>query len=337
MSVINQVLNELEKRGESARLGDGALRSVTPRRSIPWGWYAATLASGLLGIVATVWYLQSADGSVSAPLPEPIQAQRYELVPGMADTSSGSMVAAASTASAPPEVAAASGVTAPQSAPAQKEMAKPSEPAAPVRVNDGERAAPQAMKKISPRQQAEHEYEKAELALQQGRADEALAGYEAALLIDPYYKPARLAWVGELLRQQRNEEAEQVLQRGVRRDPRDVEFAMLLARVQVARDALDQALVSLEKVQSYAANQADFHAFLAALLQRKERHHDAVQHYRTALEVAPETASSWVGLGISLQAIQQPTEAKVAFQRALESPGLDDRLRTFVERRLREL
>ena len=337
MSVINQVLNELEKRGEGARLGEAALRSVPLRRQIPWGIYAAMLAGGLLGVVATFWYLQRESIPAVLPQPKPAQAHTYELVPGMADAASSSMVAAASAVAAQPEIAASSSVPAAQQAPVQKVVDVTSEPAVPVRAMEGSRAAPQAIKKISPRQQAEHEYEKAELALQQGHADEALAGYEAALLIDPYYKPARLAWVGELLRQQRNDEAEQVLQRGVRRDPRDVEFAMLLARVQVARDALDQALASLERVQSHAPDQADYHAFLAALLQRKERHHDAVQHYRTALEVAPETATSWVGLGISLQAIQQPVEAKVAFQRALESPGLDERLRAFVERRMREM
>ena len=88
--------------------------------------------------------------------------------------------------------------------------------------------------------------------------NDALAGYKNALLVDPAYKPARRAWVGLLVSLKRNDEAEQVLHRGLRRDSHDTWFAMMLARLQVERDAMSLALETLQKTLPYAEGQADY-------------------------------------------------------------------------------
>jgi MSHA biogenesis protein MshN len=196
---------------------------------------------------------------------------------------------------------------------------------------------PELLKKISPLQRAESEFLKANLAVQEGRMNEALKGYESALLVDPTFKPARRAWVSALVSLKRNDEAEQVLRRGLKRDSHDVTFAMMLARLQVERDAVPEALETLQKTLPHAEDHSDYRSFVAALLQRLGRHEEAVAHYRAALKISPNNGVWWMGLGISLQALQRTEEARETYQRALATNSLNPQLQAFVQQKLKEL
>ena len=193
------------------------------------------------------------------------------------------------------------------------------------------------LKIISPQQRAENEFSKANQAAQEGRTNDALAGYEAALLIDSSHKAARRAWVSLLLGLKRNDDAEHVLQRGLKRDPHETSFAMLLARLQVERNDVPLALETLQKVLPYAEGQADYQAFVAALLQRQSRHEEAIAHYQIALKLVPNNGIWLMGMGISLQAMQRNADAREAYQRALASNSLSAQLQAFVQNKLKEL
>ena len=193
------------------------------------------------------------------------------------------------------------------------------------------------LKKISPMQRAESEFQKANLAVKEGRINDALAGYEGALLIDSSHKAARRAWVGLLINLKRNDDAERVLQRGIKRDPHDASFSMLLARLQVERGDIPLALETLQKTLPYAENQADYQAFLAALLQRQDRQDEAVAHYQIALKLVPNNGIWLMGLGISLQALQRNDDARSAYQRALSSNSLNPQLQAYVQQKLKAL
>jgi MSHA biogenesis protein MshN len=193
------------------------------------------------------------------------------------------------------------------------------------------------LKTISPQQRAENEFVKANRAVQEGRTNDALAGYRNALLADPTYKPARRAWVGLLVSLKQNNEAEQVLYRGLRHDSHDAAFAMTLARLQVERDAVPLALATLQKTLPYAEGQADYQSFVAALLQRLNRHEEAIAHYRIALKHVPDNGVWLMGMGLSLQALQRSDEARETYQRALASNTLNPQLRAYVQQKLGEL
>ena len=193
------------------------------------------------------------------------------------------------------------------------------------------------IKQVSVQQQADNEFRRASELMQQGRINEAIAGYEAALQLDAGHDAARQAMLGLLLENKRNADAERVLQDGLKRNPRHSGFAMLLARLQVERDALTLALDTLQKTLPYAEQQADYQAFVAALLQRQNRHKEAITHYQMALQLSPNSGVWLMGLGISLQAVQRNEEARDAFRRAIESRSLSAELQAFVEQRLKEL
>ena len=192
-------------------------------------------------------------------------------------------------------------------------------------------------KPLSVQQQADNEFRRANGLMQQGHIDEALAGYEAALQLDAGHEAARQAMAVLLLQKKRNADAERVLQDGLKHNIKHRGFAMLLARIQLERDASWSALLVLQKTLPYAERQADYRAFVAALLQRLNRHKEAVAHYRAAVQLAPDSGVWWMGLGISLQALQRNEEARAAFNRALASHTLNADLQAFVAQQLKEL
>ena len=200
-----------------------------------------------------------------------------------------------------------------------------------------ENPAVRQLKQISPQQRIENEFGKANLAVQEGRIKDALAGYEEVLRLDPHHHAARRALVGVLVSLKHNGEAESLLQDGLKLDPHEASFAMLLARLQVDRDAVPLALETLQTTLPYAEGRADYQAFVAALLQRQSRHDEAVAHYQAALKLAPNNGIWLMGMGISLQALHRDEDARAAYQRALASNSLSAQLQAFVQQKLKEL
>ncbi|MFH0933833.1 MAG: tetratricopeptide repeat protein, partial [Pseudomonadota bacterium] len=193
------------------------------------------------------------------------------------------------------------------------------------------------LKQISPQQHADNEFNKAAQAAQQGKTEEAIAGYQRALRLDPLHHDARRALAGVLLGANRTSDAETLLQEGLQRDSRESSFAMLLARMQVEREAIPLALETLQKTLPYADRQPEYHAFVAALLQRENRHKEAVTHYQIALQLSPGNGIWWMGAGISMQAVERTADARDAYQRALATQSLSAELTAYVQNKLTEL
>ena len=354
MSLINQVLNELESRGASVPLGEDTIRSVPPRKQSPVKRYAIVAAALLLVILAALaWYMVQPDKSALQPAVVAVVAPKaVEIEPVSAVVASVSAPVVAGDESGPAPVSnlihgkpllVVKGDEQPVAAP---EVRKPSphrrRHKAEQLVDGSESSLPespeiQQLKTVSPMQRAESEFQKANLAVKEGRINDALAGYEGALLIDSSHKAARRAWVGLLINLKRNEDAERVLLKGIKRDPHDASFSMLLARLQVERGDIPLALETLQKTLPYAEGQAEYQAFLAALLQRQDRHEDAVAHYQVALKLVPNNGICLMGLGISLQALQRNDDARSAYQRALSSNSLNPQLQAYVQQKLKAL
>ena len=189
----------------------------------------------------------------------------------------------------------------------------------------------------TPAARAEHEFRKATELLNQGRVAEAIDGYKLALQRDAGHAAARQALVALLLDNQRIEEAQQYLQEGLNLYPNRSAYAILLARIQVDRGDLQGAHDLLSKYAGSAANNAEYHAFDAALLQRLGRNKEAVAGYQAALRLVPGAAQWWMGLGISLQADNRDAEALDAFRRAKAAGGLGPALIAFIDQRMKQL
>jgi len=193
------------------------------------------------------------------------------------------------------------------------------------------------IKRVSPAQQADAEFRKGVTLMQEGRVTDAMERYQTALKFDEKHDAARHALIALLLENKRGDDAERELEEGLRISPEQSKFAILLARLEVERGAVPDALATLQKYLPYAGQQADYQAFLAALLQRQDRHEEAVTHYQVALQGAPKNGIWLVGCGISLQALQRNADARDVFKRALDSKTLNPELQEFVRQRLKTL
>ncbi len=186
-------------------------------------------------------------------------------------------------------------------------------------------------------ERAEIEFRKATALLNQGRVAEAIEGYRSTLAENAAHGAARQALVGLLLENRHIDEAQQFLQEGLNLNPDRSSYAILLARIQVERGDLQGAQDLLSRHAAKAANNADFHAFHAAVLQRLGRHKEAVSGYQAALRIAPNAGVWWMGMGISLQAENRDAEARDAFTRAKSAGSLNPDLVSFIDQRLKQL
>ena len=342
MSVINQVLNQLEQRG--VQVTSEQVRPVHGMRDTRKFKVALAIASlAILFVWRVLPMRQSAAVPpkvvAAVPVPEVLVAAGTEA--SVMPVTTGLAIPASRLSfelgSVPlPSIPGADMRHHGKNAMPEATDAKPAMPSARQVVNQAIPAPSnsQPVKQVSAAQQADAEFRKAAAFMQQGRINDALAGYEAALRFDAGHEAARQALVALLLEGKKGIEAEQVLQDGLKNKPAHSGFAMLLARMQVERGALDQAITTLEVTLPHAGQQADYQAFYAALLQRKSRHGEAAGHYQIALKAVPNKGVWWMGYGISLQALARSVDAKEAYQRALDAKTLSPELQAFVQQKI---
>ena len=361
MSVINRMLQELESRHEQPqdRL-PGLVRAVPPERNSNRRYLlfvVATFAAAVLA-VAGVWawrsYSTPPNASVGAtlpsghgepvaasqpPWPQPLQAPTERLVSETALLSRPTPVPRG--AASPSKARDADAMPQTQRM-EQAHDADAAQASASLVVKSAPSTAPEAggaggIKQVSSGQRADQFYREALALRSQGRMGEAQTALEEALRIDPRHLGARQALLGMFVDGKRYAQAEQVLQDGLALNLAPPVLAMALARLQIERGDQATALLTLEHYLPQAQDNADYRAFYAALLQRGERHAEAIAHYQAALRGQPNRALWWMGLGISLQAEKRGAEAEQAFSRARATPGLSPELQAFVEQRLKQL
>jgi MSHA biogenesis protein MshN len=371
MSVINQVLNQLEQRGAHTVTEQTMVRAVPQARrnsNVPVLVFCLVLVAGL---AAWQWvHTRKPDTAASAApksmqgLPQPAVAVNN---PGAPETGGltlqhqaaeiGVPLSAAPTAHMPASQLSFELSTVPlpstthhastklarklghKSASEKVEKVVRTQP---IKTSDAEVTVSMPggalpMKQISPEQKADAEYRKASALMEQGHIADAISGYEAALRLDAGHDEARQALVALLLQSKRGRDAERVLQDGLKSEPDHTGYTMMLARLQVERGAVAEAIATLEKTLPYGNSQAGYQAFLAALLQRQNRNDEAIAHYQIALQLAPNNGIWLMGYGISLQALKRNADAKVIFQRALDTRTLNPDLQAFVQQKLKAL
>lgn len=356
MSLINKMLQELEARpANPAETGElhrevRAAALQPARHSLPWMLAALALAgAAATGYVA--WQRLAAPpvqpGTMNLPpeLSLKISAALLAVEPAPLEplpvAEAASTVAGQAPATVPGTVPVVQSAQAPAVAlapsPGATTSLPKSAPPAPVPAiveAANERATP---KEPTPRQQAENEYKRGGGLAQQGRSAESIAAFEMALKFDPGHVPARQSLASQLVEAKRLDEAVQRLQEGLDANRANGSLAMMLARIQLDRGETRAAIDTLGRSLPYDRERPEYHAFMAGLLQKENRHREAIDYYLNALRKAPQNGVWWMGAGISLQAESRAPEAREAFSRAQAAGGLSAELNAFVQQRLEQL
>ncbi|AZP11496.1 tetratricopeptide repeat protein [Undibacterium parvum] len=377
MSLINQMLQDLDKRGANPTSSDAvyaapAALPFTSSRS-NWQWILALLLVLSLGLAWMAWHqLRPLAKSAPAPL-QPTATAVVSVAPlNSAPLRSAPKLPAQEMEAAVDELPAISDLpvllklssqldtrlvsqahesesmafteklnTQTVSAKSEKPSLTAKAMITPILTKPAEQAPSQPQiklhKEATTLQQAEGEYRQATVLQQQGRTAEAVAMLEQALKIDGQHAAARQSLISLLLESKRYDEAMRYLQQGLAQDQNQTGLAMILARLQVEKSNLPAALATLQASLPYAGERADYLAFLAALLQREARHKESIDLYQKALKRSPQNPVWWMGLGISLQADGRRPEALEAYLRAKSLTGLSPDLVAFVEQRIAAL
>ena len=354
MSLINKMLKDLDARAGqpgAAPLPADVRPVAAPERRGPV-LRAALVGGALLAVGAGVvgWKtMQTAPALTAAPAvlaAAPVPA-RTAVVVDMPAAAPVQVVDVAPAVQVPTPQPAPEPEPAPEPtpAPAPAPAAKRVTPVAPaptakpaprtVSVAKTVPAAPATGRTDTPSQRAENAYRRALGVLEDGRVTEAIATLQAGLQIDPRHEAARQTLVGLLIEAGRPDDAMRQLQAALALDARQPALAMLLARLQLERGG--PAIDTLMRTLPYAAGNGEYHAFLAGVLQREGRVHEAADHYQAALKRSPGNGVWWMGLGIALQADKRDAESRAAFTQAQASGTLSPELQAFVERRLGQL
>jgi MSHA biogenesis protein MshN len=180
---------------------------------------------------------------------------------------------------------------------------------------------------------AANEFRRALALLNQGRVAEAQHALTAVLKTEPGHANARQVYVALLVEQGRIEPARRLLEEGLRLSPGHPSFSLTLARIETEQRDYPGALGILDKVTAPAAADSGHQALRGAVLQRLGRHAEALEAYQNALRAAPQQATSWLGLAVSLEALGRNAEAGDAYRRALGAGPLAAEARDYAETR----
>lgn len=370
MSLINQMLKDIDKRqaasgknfSDSPELRSGVRRQATSPVKLGLLWGGLFLVAAAAGVYGFQHFSRPA---------APVLTQAMPVPPPVEPVSSQVSVAAAPAAVAAPAVAAAPTVVAPNatvsSVAAAREVANVSKPEpvrevvkpkaevtqaaavvpSPVAAAAAEAAvkpplrAPAAVsgtvtRQLSVEQRADNAYREAVTLVRQGRGAEAQKLLQQILMDLPANHDARTLSARVLMDQGKLLEAKALLADGVALNPQAFQFYAALAQAQLMGKEVNSAVATLERGLPIAEENAEYQALLAAALQQQGRHAEAVRHYVVALRQLPDTSNWLVGLGVSLQALNNTVGAAEAYQRALDL-GLPASLSQFTRDKLNQL
>jgi len=119
-----------------------------------------------------------------------------------------------------------------------------------------------------------------------------------------------------LIRNQRVSEAESLLERGLESASHPHRLARLLGRLRLERGATAGAIEVLREHAPGIDEAAEHHLLLAMAHRQAGDHAAAADLYRRLSEVAPGRARVWLGLGVSLEALERFEDAASAYRRA---------------------
>lgn len=343
MSVINQVLKDLDRQGANASAPSGVIavnqRDATAPR---WPW----LLIGFAGLAAAGWWLWPGDprpapslaipGS-SRPLPAPVETAPQLRLSQQLSPLSESVPAAESKVKLTPErkPAPVPGAVAPAA------LIPVTPPRLDTRLSEprhSEIAKPTVVKEIKPQTpqvQAEEIWRQASRLLEQGRNHDAQERLESVLRLDPTHAGAHQSLVALVLEAGDSARAEALLREGLALHPNETWYPRSLAQLQLQRGDTVQAAATLKSGLAKRPDATNWGLYASTLAKLGKRG-DAAQAYREALRLDPAQGNWWIGLAVALEQSSENADAGAAYQRALQA-RLSTELREFAQQKVREL
>jgi MSHA biogenesis protein MshN len=131
--------------------------------------------------------------------------------------------------------------------------------------------------------------------------------------------------------------AETLLKSGIQNNPQQHDVRLMLSRLYQQNDRNEDALALLLEVSPDVALNIEYYSQRASLAQRLNLFEQASQDYQILVNLEPEQAKWWLGVGVSADKLNQRETAILAYTRALSLKQLDTPVTAFMQQRLRGL
>ncbi|MBZ6074112.1 tetratricopeptide repeat protein [Aeromonas schubertii] len=177
---------------------------------------------------------------------------------------------------------------------------------------------------LSPAELAALADKKASSALARGDMAEAERQYVDLLELQPQQVAPRKQLAALLYGQGRLEEANRLLEEGVRRHPTEPDFRLLLARLALATGQQSQALNWLAGARPPLPGNLDYYATWAGVAQELGHTGEARDLYLQLLRSKPDEGRWWLGLGVAEERLGNGARALDAYRSAQLHGGLGD-------------
>jgi MSHA biogenesis protein MshN len=192
----------------------------------------------------------------------------------------------------------------------------------------------QFKKRIDSALNIEAEYERALSLLNNGMSLSATNKLQSIINVNPSMHKARELLANLYLRSGREVEAFLLLDQGIKLDENYAPFVRLYTQALIQRDRLNDAKRVLISVRNASNLDAEYYALFAGVSQRLSEHESAVTNYMHALEMESGQGIWWLGLGISLEALNKSAAAVGAYMEAAQTGKLNSGLLQYANARL---
>jgi len=347
MSVINQMLRELDARGAApSDLPAASIGTVGANRR-PAGLALRGLGLLAAGAAAIYWMLSAAPKQADVPVatvntPQetagtPVAVDPVHVAPAIQNA----LQAVIANPPAEPAIAALvqAQVTMPvhEAVPTQakRPLSAATRPLVPDQSADrvvaqGEPAVVKKMTESSPEAEAQQYYDDAQALRRAGKFDAAIGKYRQALERNPGMTNARTQ-LARLLQEGGQADAALLLLKAGFEQRADDGLAITTGRLLADLGQRDEALDWLARGRA-SLRPAD-HALMGALLSQAQQHEDASRAYQRALAADPNRGGWLLGLGLALEAQGRVEEARIAYRSALERGQFKPEVTLFLRER----
>lgn len=190
---------------------------------------------------------------------------------------------------------------------------------------------------ITTKQIYEEEYQQAVNSIQQGNLLQATNQLVTLVNKDPSYLKAREQLVALLLKQGRVMEAYRWLVPGLKQTPSYLPFVQLDARILLLQGHVHRALAVLQTISPPITQDPSYYVLLADVQRELGNNATAIAIYEKLLSFDSSNSYWWMGLGICFEQEKNYNLAINAYNQALTTGSLNFNLVSFVQARLRIL
>ncbi len=187
--------------------------------------------------------------------------------------------------------------------------------------------------KLQENEQAVEEYSHALEYINMGEVSKAIPLLEQGLKKAPNQIMIRVQLASLYLKQNRDLDAEYVLQNGLQLSNDNPEFLKLLAVLYERRGEADKALEAINKIPVNRRNDKESTAFLGHLLQSTGHHAKARELYERLQRAEPQNPLWMLGIAVSFDAEGRKKEALQSYEK-LRKESMDTKMSKYADRRI---